>query len=164
TLFHFPATGYVMQPNPAHVRFWQWFKNNGARLRDIMYGQDTAPREDASDELRQAVEEAGEEAVLEFGPAPEGGPRSLIVSADGRPERVDAVKDFVASAPELPGWEVVAFRPRMEIGDSIEIVLEGERVGPEDIRFRVTQGEGGLDLTLYVRGLTRENERLRGLG
>jgi hypothetical protein len=52
----------------------------------------------------------------------------------------------------------------MEIADSLEIVLEGERVGPADIWFRVAEDEYGLELTLYVRGLNEQNQHLRGLG
>jgi hypothetical protein len=153
-----------MQADPARARFWDWFRANGDRLRDTMYGPDQDAREAASAELREAVEPVQPGLVLEFGPAPEGGPRQLVVSADGRPERVNAVKEFVASAPALRGWDVVAFRPRMPIGDSIEIVLGAERVGAGDIWFQVTADDDGLNLTLNVRGLTAANERLRGLG
>jgi hypothetical protein len=153
-----------MQPDQARERFWQWFVANADRLRAAMYGPDDAAREEASAEMRDAVEEVAPGLILEFGRPPGDGPGQLVVSADGRPERVDPVKEFVASAPGLPGWEVVAFRPRMPVGESIEIVLQGERVGPEDIWFRVAPADDGLDLTLHVRGLTSENERLRGLG
>src|SRR5690242_4379029 len=112
-----------MQPDSARAQFWEWFRANGDRLRDMMYGPDQDAREAASAELREAVEPVHPGLVLEFGPGPEGGPRQLVVSADGRAERVNAVKEFVASAPALPGWELVAFRPRMPIGDSIEIAL-----------------------------------------
>jgi hypothetical protein len=129
-----------------------------------MYGKDQAAREGASAELRDAVEEVQPGLVLEFAPSPKGGPRQLVVSADGRPQRVNLVKDFVASAPALAGWSVVPFRPRMEIGGSLEIALGGETVGPEDIWFAVAGDDDGLNLTLHVRGLTPANERLRGLG
>ncbi len=155
-----------MQPGSARSRFWQWFQANGERLRAVVYGPEEAEREAASAELREAVE-AAEPAepglVLEFGGPLELKPRQLIVSADGKPERVDAVKDFVASAPALPGWQLVAFRPRMDT-DGFVIDLQGERVGPDDVWFRVADGDAGLALTLYVRGLTRANERTRGLG
>src|SRR5262245_29057678 len=153
-----------MQPDTARARFWQWFKNNGDRLQAAMYGRDAAAREEAADELREAVHAVQPGLVLELGRGEQGEPRQLIVSADGRAERVDAVKDFVAAAPALPGWEVVAFRPRMPIGESIEIVIQGEHIGPSDIWFDVAESGDGLGLTLYVRGLTPDNERVRGLG
>jgi hypothetical protein len=154
-----------MQPDPARARFWQWFARNGERLRTDLYGPDDDARTSASDELRKAVEAAVPGGlVLELGRAEEGQPHQLIVSADGRLERVDVVKQFVASAPQLPGWTVVPFRARMEIADSLEIVLQGEQVGPADIWFRVAEDEDGLDLTLCVHGLNEQNQRLRGLG
>lgn len=154
-----------MQPvSPAQKRFWSWFQANGHRLRAIMYGPDDDARRDADGELREAIADVAPGFILEFGPTPTEELRELIVSADGRRERVDPVKDFVASAPEMPGWRVVAFRPRMAIADSVVIRLEDEEIGPEQVWFRIAEGDDGLDLTLSVRGLTPENERLRGLG
>jgi hypothetical protein len=153
-----------MASDSARDRFWQWFRANGDRLRELMYGPDESAREGAAAELREAAAEVRPGVVLEIGHSPTEGPRQLIVSADGRPERVDPVKEFVASAPALPGWEVVAFRPRMPIGEHLEIALGGETVGPADIWFRVTPDDDGLQLLLHVRGLTPANERVRGLG
>jgi hypothetical protein len=153
-----------MQPDSALARFWQWFVTNGARLRAQMYSRDRDAQESAFAELRDAAAKVAPELTLELGAAPEGGPQQLVISADSRPERVDAVKDFVAAAPPLAGWEVVAFRPRLPLHDDIEIALENERVSPADIWFHVAPGADGLGLTLYVRDLTRANERLRGLG
>src|SRR5262245_51644199 len=98
-----------MEPTSAQVQFWHWFKSNGNRLRAIMYGKDHSAREAASAEMIEAAELVQPGIIVEFGPVPEGQPLQLIVSAQGRPELVDAVKDLVASAPPLPGWSVVAF-------------------------------------------------------
>lgn len=153
-----------MPPDPTLAPFWQWFEQNGSRLRADVYGPDDDARQRASDELRDAVEPVAPGVVLEIGRGPGDGPGLLVVSADGRAERVDAVKDFAASAPALAGWEVVAFRPRTPIGDSIEIVIQGERISPADIWFDVAESGDGLGLTLYVRGLTPDNQEVRGLG
>lgn len=152
-----------MHPPSAQDQFWQWFQANGDRLRAAMYGEDDAARQDASEELREAVAVVEPGFILEFG-ADVDGVRELIVSADGQPERVDPVKEFVDAAPALRGWSVIAFRPRMDIGDSIAIRLEGESVSPEDVWFQLADGDEWLRLTLYVRGLNAANERLRGLG
>jgi hypothetical protein len=153
-----------MQQHNPYGHFWQWFRGNGDRLLDSMYGGDERARNGAVAELHRACEASRLDLVLELTRGAGGGPRQLVVSADGRLERVDPLKEFVASAPELPGWEVVPFRPRMQVGDSIAIRLQDESVGPEDVWFLVTRDEVGLALTLYVRGLTPENEQLRGLG
>jgi hypothetical protein len=153
-----------MQPSAPNAEFWQWFRANDDRLKAAMYGEDADAREAASAELREAVNTVAPELILEFGQGGEGEPDQLVVSADGRPERVDAVKDFVASAPAIPGWEVVAFRPRMEIGGEVEIVIQGERIAPADVWFSIEDDGGGLGLKLYVRDLTDKNSKMRGLG
>jgi hypothetical protein len=153
-----------METEAARSQFWSWFAANGDRLRGAVYSGDDTAREAAMDELRDAVAEVAKGVVLELGRGPDSGPGQLIVSADGRPAGVDLVKELVGDAPAIPGWEVIAFRPRMQVGDSIEIAIENERVGPADVHFDVTPGEEGLALTLYVRGLTEANKQLRGLG
>jgi hypothetical protein len=144
--------------------FWQWFEENATRLRPALFGKDPAAREEAFEEIREALDEVKSEVILEFSSGETPDTYHVIVSADSRPERVDAVKELVASAPELRGWQVVAFRPRMDVGDSMEIVIGDEKVGPADVWFTVAEEENGLALTLYVRGLTPANERMRGLG
>ncbi len=153
-----------MHPTAAQTAFWDWFKLNGARLAEVIYGPDEARRDAAMMEVREATEKVEEGIIAEFAQSKEGKPRQFIISADGRPERVDPVKDLVDAAPAMPGWEVVAFRQRMPIGESLEIAIENERVGPGDIWFRVSDHDDGLTLTLHVRGLTAANEKLRGLG
>jgi hypothetical protein len=150
-----------MKPTSDQARFWQWFANNSKRLHAEVYGGDLQAREAAMRELSEASEDAAPGLVLEMYRGREGEANQLIVSVDGESERVDAAKDFVDAAPALTGWNVVAFRPR-EIVDSMEIAFAGERVGADDVWFRVSESSDGLDLILYVGGLTKANREPRG--
>lgn len=152
-----------MARSPAHEQFWRWFQENGDHLRAIVFGEDENAREDALDDLRDRVAEVQEGLILEFDHADKNQTCPLIVSADGKPEYVDAVKQFVAEAPAIPGWRIVPFRPRSDMENSV-IQIQGERVGMEDVWFEVNEDDDGLSLTLYVQGLTPENERMRGMG
>jgi hypothetical protein len=152
-----------MKPSPAHVRFWNWFKDNGDRLAELICGSDQDAREEAMNELSAAAREAEDGLVLEMAAADEGGVRTLVVSADGKYQLVDAVKDFVAAAPRVPGWRVVAFRSRDDVS-SFEIALADQRLSAADVWFDVRESENGLSVTLYVRGLTPQNRKMRGLG
>src|SRR5262245_51716489 len=148
----------------APVRFWSWFQANGDRLIKTMYGRQADARQEAMDELTEAFEEIQPGGLVIELASPKEKVKQFVVSADGRPERVDLVKEFVATAPELDGWEVVAFRPRMAIHDSLAISIQGEEISPQDVWFEVAGGEGGLALKLYVRGLNDDNSNIRGLG
>jgi hypothetical protein len=154
-----------MSASDDSVRFWPWFQANGDRLLDMMYGTDDDARAAAFDELREAFEEIQPGGLLIELARPPGAPtKEFIVSADGRPERVDLVKDFVEDAPPLDGWTVVPFRRRMPADADLEISIQGETVARDDVWFELADAEGGLDLTLFVRDLTEENERFRGMG
>jgi hypothetical protein len=152
-----------MKPTADQARFWQWFEENSNRLQAAACGDDQHAREAAMRELAEASEEAASGLVLEMCPGGDGEAHELIVSVDGEWELVDAAKDFADAAPALAGWNVVAFRPRDEITGSMEIALAGERVGADDVWFRVGESSDGLDLILYVRGLTKANREPRGL-
>jgi hypothetical protein len=152
-----------MKPTSDHARFWQWFENNSQRLQAAIWDGDQQAREAAMKELGEASEETVPGVVLEICARREGKANDLIVSTDGNWELVDAVKDFVGAAPVLPGWSVVAFRPRDDMARGMEIGLANENVGAADVWFRVAESPYGLNLTLYVRGLTKANKEVRSL-
>jgi hypothetical protein len=100
-------------------------------------------------ELAEVSQEAAPGLVLEFCKGQEGHAHELIVSVDGKSELVDAairvtfVDEAIRQAVRgccscSAGWNVVAFRPRDKIAGSRKIDLEGERLGADDIWFRVT--------------------------
>lgn len=147
-----------MPATPEQARFWQWFATHRERLRAAVESSDGDARETAMRELADAGEAAAPGVTLEITAAPR-----LIVSADGHPELVDDVKEFVASAPALSGWHVVAFRPREHLVADMEIAVADQRVTADDIWFRLLDGDDGFDLILHIRGLTEENAELRSL-
>lgn len=153
-----------MQPesdDPA--TFWQWFADNGERIFTSLIGKDDQAREIASEEMTAALASVAEGVTFVFGNKPDG-VREFVLSADGKTQFADAVKELAASAPELPGWTVVAFRPRMAIAESLVLRIRDEDVGPDDVWFAVQEAEDGLALTFHVRGLLPDNEELRAMG
>jgi hypothetical protein len=152
-----------MQPHsPDHAEFWQWFQHNADRLLTEILSGDHAARERATDEVHRALAAVEPSLAFEFGG--DADDKEFVLSADGQRDNVDIIKALVASAPPLPGWRVVAFRPRMEITSSMVVQLQGEEVGPDDVWFHESEEDSGLGMTLYVRGLTERNRQLRGLG
>jgi Family of unknown function (DUF695) len=141
-----------MKPTSVHARFWHWFENNSERLRAAAW-RDQQAQETVMRELAEAGGNAAPGLMLEICADRDGKANQLVVSADGKRKLVDDAKDFVDAAPAVTGWNVVAFRPRVE---NTEIT--------DDLWLRVAESVDGLDLVLYVRGLTAANKDPRGLG
>lgn len=130
-------------------RFWAWFAANSARL--LAFEQD---QERVFAELGAALGQVAEGLTFEFGqPAPA---REFVVSADGQRALFPAVQALVAAAPALPGWEIKVFRQPK--GTRLTVGYGDLRLSPDDLWFRAEPHGERTGLTLYVRGLARQDE------
>jgi hypothetical protein len=130
------------------ARFWRWFAANSERLQDF-----ESDREAKFEEVAAELHRVHDGLTFAFGPVGEGG-REFVVSADGVREVFPAVQALVAAAPPLPGWRVVAFRPRESARESAQIQMGDVKLGMEDVWFKARPDRGKVGLTLYVRGLS----------
>lgn len=130
--------------------FWAWFRAHSAEIATI-----TTAKELIADELHIELSKVRSELTFELGPKET--PRELIVSADGIVGAFPAVQSLVAAAPPLPGWKVIAFRPRKP-GFSIE--MGDVKLTPSDVKFTSsTETTGKTAVTIFVPGRTRENAK-----
>jgi hypothetical protein len=132
-------------------RFWQWFQSNSARLFDF-----EADREAVFADLSAALRAVDKGLVFEFGP-PER-PREFVVSADGILDRFPIVTSLVDAAPQMPDWNIIAFRQPGK--SALEITFGDQHLGPDDLWFRASQSEVRTDLELCIRGLTEANHEV----
>ncbi len=137
-------------------QFWDWFGRNSPRLAGISSGQDPAYAE-ANAELQRVHEGL----VFEIEGA--RGRRRAIISADGIRERFPAVIRTVSAAPSLDGWEIVAFRQRMD-AKQLQLSFQGISVGPDDVWFEARHGGGDepIHVMFYMQGI--ENRDSPGAG
>ena len=138
----------------AEESFWQWFEQNSSRLFALEADQDRL-----FDELGEALSKVKPGLTFEFGPV-EDGRREFIVSADGIRDRFPAVQNLVAAAPALAQWIVIPFRPPKSLDMVIE--YDGLRLGADDVWFKPEKDADRIGLTLYVRGLTEQNQKSLG--
>lgn len=128
----------------AEDEFWQWFKAHEARLFDS-----GADQEGAFDALAGALVKVHPALTFEVGPR-DNGRREFILSAGGRREAFPAVSTLAKTAPDLPRWKIVAFRPRRNV---LSIVtLGGVTLSPHDVHFTYQAAGGRLAVTLYIKG------------
>src|SRR4051794_12414263 len=85
--------------------FWEWLAANTAR---IQASKDVAS---AEAEISEPFQRQYPGLVWEIGRKAEGR-WDFCVSADGRREKFPDVERAVREAPQLPGWNVRAFRQR----------------------------------------------------
>jgi hypothetical protein len=84
-------------------------------------------------------------------------PRQLIVTAAGNKDLFPVAERIVQAAPPIPGWTVIALKPR--IGFPEKATWEGIQVRIADVRCKpVERPDGVLDLKLYVPDLHPENK------
>lgn len=85
--------------------FWSWFAANEGRYRDI----EVPEKEQLLDELLGRLQAFRSDLWFEVG----GGPtaqRELVLTAEGRAEAFPALLELARAAPDIPGWQVVAFK------------------------------------------------------
>jgi hypothetical protein len=134
------------------AKFWDWFAANSERLANF-----EADQERIFDELAAELEKVHEGLTFEFGPEEPDG-REFVVSADGIRERFPAVIRLVEAAPDLPGWKIIAFRQPKSMDYSLE--YGGYELSPDDIWFAAEPDGDRVGLNLYIKGLSRANERV----
>ena len=138
--------------------FWQWFLSAEARLRDA-HGGDMAELEAAVNEIGERLRWVHPELCFEYGMGDDG-VYELILSAGGIRSLFPAVAALKQAAPEVPGWRIVAFRPRKASCARVQL---GEAVlEPEGLWYRLMPDVDHADLDLFVADLTPET--LEGLG
>lgn len=130
------------------VAFWQWFADHS----DGLLAMDE-PHEPTMDALHHQLKRIHPDLVFEFDV--HSSPRVFIVSADGNSRLFSTVREIIKRAPQLPGWEFLAFRQP----GSTDVVIEmrGIRLGPEDVSFVVVPDHGRAGVTLYLRGLAEDD-------
>ena len=133
-----------------HKTFWQWFQGNIDRFNRFEDDQ-----QHLMAELSAQLQQIDDNLVYEISSA-NSGTRELVISADGIKESFSSVVALTKAAPEIKGWTITAFRPRVDIAQ-FTLRYEGRDLSAKDCCFWL-QAEGEhIDLILYVSGLTENN-------
>lgn len=130
--------------------FWKWFQENEAVLFDFEKDQ-----ERMFDKLLTQMHRVQPNLTFEFGPK-ENGRREFIISADGIKEAFPKVESLYASAPALPRWKFVKFRPRRE---PFDISYAGVNVVAKSVRVDAERQGQKADVTVFVPNYSKAQNR-----
>jgi len=133
-----------------HTAFWQWFQDNIDRFNRF-----ENDRECLMGELSGQLHQIDENLTYEVS-NDKFGIRELVVSADGIKESFTSVLELTKQAPDIPGWKITAFRPRVNVSQ-FTLCFDGRDLAAKDFYFWLQSEGHHIDLILYVPGLTEDN-------
>lgn len=83
----------------------------------------------------------------------------MTVSADGNEDLFNLVKNIIAKAPVIKGWQFIAFRQRMypEQVKGMKLKAQNHELDPGQMKFFPVINGDTLDLIIYAKGITTEN-------
>jgi hypothetical protein len=125
--------------------FWKWFQKNNDVLFD--FEQD---RDKVFDRLSTEMHKVDADLTFEFGPKKDGR-REFVISADGIRSAFPKVETLFATAPKLPHWTFIKFRPRRPPSD---INYEGVSVKSTAVLAHLELRGKKADVTLFIPGYT----------
>lgn len=134
--------------------FWNWFAEN----EHAYFRLHAENREELFDLLQQKLRKVNKHLVFEFSAELETGKRELTLSADGVLDAFEVVFDLHEAAPELKCFEIVAFR--QPSAEAFSVQWGHRELTLDDVYYTALQDveHEEVDLMLYIKGLTEENE------
>jgi hypothetical protein len=136
--------------------FWDWLSANTSRIQ-ASFRDKERQRRATSEEITHVFNESypGLDWEITLAPSP---PWRFSVSANGDRNLFARVEQVVSEAPDILGWTIQAFRQRGDLRG--EITMEGRTLTCEDIWCSVEPEDGGVNLTLWIGGLSPETEEV----
>jgi hypothetical protein len=131
-------------------RFWQWFAANEKQLFTF-----EANREVIFDELAAQLRRVHSDLTFEFGPTDKNR-REFIISAGGIQAAFPVVESLFATAPNLPRWTFIKFRPRRH--PVMTIQFGGKEVAPADVGCELDHEGAKIAITLYFEASVAADE------
>ncbi|SDM74548.1 hypothetical protein SAMN05421823_1236 [Catalinimonas alkaloidigena] len=136
------------------AKFWHWFSTHQALYHEGV--DDPQRRDDLFEALTHRLQQVCPELTFEFSSLRPTGIREFAISPDGIRAYFPAAERLAQAAPDLPGWQIYAFRQRVD-GEGLRIQFGDTSVSYNDIFFRYADEEDGIGVELYIRGYTPDN-------
>lgn len=130
--------------------FWLWFEKNIDTLNNF-----EPEMEDVLDSISSALRTYNPNLAFEI-LQPTNGIREFVISAEGVIDEFESVIDLCEASPELEGWEIIAFRPRMPLDYSVD--FGGLELDPANLWIYWKEEEGNFDLIIYFPDFNEEQK------
>ena len=137
--------------------FWQWFVKHTAHINDAL---SLDPNDTCSDdtlfsivEMNDLFEMVTTDITYRIQLADQDTEdNALVITAEGYAEHFPLVSEIAQSAPEIPGWKVVSFKPPEEFPEKTIIQFKEHDVCLTEIKCAVTKSNNQFAVTLWIPG------------
>jgi hypothetical protein len=134
--------------------FWKWFTRNESMLFAFESDQ-----ENIFDKLAAELQKVHPDLTFEFGPE-QNGIREFVISAGGIKGAFPFVEKLAESAPTLPRWTFIKFRPRRAKLSVIQ--FQEASIDPKDVAFTIEPDGGKIGITLFIGSETEFDQKKHG--
>jgi hypothetical protein len=130
--------------------FWAWFQKNEDLIFNFEKDQERVFRK-----LQTYLQQVNRDLEFEFSGVKDN-KREFVISAGGMRAAFPAVETLFKSAPVLPRWIFVKFRPRREPGT---LMIGDVQAGPDDIEVALQPDGGKVGLDVFIKGFSEEKSK-----
>jgi hypothetical protein len=136
--------------------FWDWFKRNSKEYLDL----NNKNKKEAAYWLREMT--AHLRAYFKFFEysltLPDNGTARLTISVSGKAMHFKKVESFVSTAPDIPGWVILALEDPMPIDFLLEKQIADAGIEPGEFSFSFASDDVDDSIIVYHPLCTNENE------
>ena len=127
----FSKKGHLSEDQKAE-NFWKWFDENQNKylfLSDLTESE----KDGLMDLLMIELHKFNENLYFKIGGHPKDEKVDLVISAEGIIEHFPSVEKLTGSAPEYKNWDIIAFKPPM--GNGFTLNYRGKKFNPDEIIY-----------------------------
>ena len=126
-------------------KFWKWFVKNQDMLFEFEKDQ-----ENIFDRLAAEMKKVHPELTFEFSPVLKTGKREFVISAAGIKDAFPAIEALYDSAPNLPKWIFIKFRPRRKPLNDLN--FGGKSIKASEVRYKMFNDQEKVGLIIFLDG------------
>jgi hypothetical protein len=143
--------------------FWAWFSENNAKYL-FVHEIEPALQQKYLAELAEELHKFNRNLFFLVGGHPDED-MELVITAEGNKKYFEKVEELVATAPPVPRWKIIAFKPPM--GCDFKIEYQGLVFDPREIWFMALENPAkpediGIQVCYKNYQQEKENEFLGG--
>lgn len=136
--------------------FWKWFVDNQQSFENLPRPHDSESVHQQLDQIRNELIKISDGLVAEVSKNQEGF-RDLTISAEGDKDKFPIVREIVDKAPQIQGWNIVAFRQRAPIAFVLE--TPSIRYSTDEMFFEPLIDGSEFDAIVYAPDLKQVDEK-----